>query len=196
MDVRQKQLLSYNGSSLPFACVLPVFAHVISAVGHNGLALEQCNGKMKQFFKIIALISTLLFFVIIACEAQTPNKSQADLTQTKEADVGFQCPNGTENEPHPEIKLSVGDVTKKAKELPKPKRSSEAKAARVFGKVVAEVAIDMHSGKVVWARIVSGHPLLQEAVKAVVCQARFYPSLINSATIKIGGTLTYSFRKS
>jgi outer membrane biosynthesis protein TonB len=151
---------------------------------------------MKQLFKTITLIFTLVFFVVITCEGQIPNKSQVEPTQTEEVTVGFQCPDGTENESRPEIKLSVGDVTKKAKELPKPKLPSEAKAAGVFGKVVAEVAIDIHSGKVVWARIVSGHPLLREAVKAVVCQARFYPSLINSAPIKVSGKITYSFRKS
>jgi hypothetical protein len=32
MDVRQKQRLFYRGSSETFACVQPVFAHVISAV--------------------------------------------------------------------------------------------------------------------------------------------------------------------
>jgi outer membrane biosynthesis protein TonB len=151
---------------------------------------------MKHFLKSILLIFTLLFFVAFTCKSQTPNKSQVESTQAEDSSVGFQCPSGTENEPRPEIKLTVGDVTKKAKELPLPKRSSEAKAASVFGKVVAEVAIDIHSGEVVWARIVSGHPLLQEAVKKVVCQARFYPSLINSPPVRVGGTITYKFRKS
>ena len=146
--------------------------------------------------KSLTLIFTLMFFVALACEAQTLNKSQVEPTQTEDTNIGFQCPSGTENEPRPEIKLSVGDVTKKAQKLPQPKRSSEAKAAGVFGKVVAEVAIDIHSGKVVWARIVSGHSLLQESVKDVVCQARFYPSFINSPPIRVGGTINYIFRKS
>ena len=153
------------------------------------------DGNLKQLFKTITLIFTFLFFAVISCEARTLNKLQAELTQTKDADGGFQCPSCENNQPRPKIKLSVGDVTKKAKELPKPKRPVGAKAAGAFGKVVAEVAIETHSGEVEWARIVSGHPLLQKAVKKIVCQARFYPSFINSGPTKVSGTITYSFRK-
>ena len=45
MDVRQKQLLSYGGSSEPVACPLPVFAHVISIVGLFSVNSQQISLK-------------------------------------------------------------------------------------------------------------------------------------------------------
>ena len=89
--------------------------------------------------------------------------------------------------------MSLGDVTKKARVLPKPKYPREAKNARISGIVRAEVVIDIHSGEVVWAKIDNGHPLLREAVKDVVCRAQFYPTFINSPPIRVGGIITYRF---
>ena len=103
----------------------------------------------------------------------------------------FKCPSGTSEQSQPEVKLSVGDVTKKARLLPKPKYPREAKAAKISDIVRAEVVIDILSGKVIWAKIDNGHPLLREAVKQVVCQAQFYPALIDGPPMRASGIITY-----
>ena len=55
---------------------------------------------------------------------------------------------------------------------------------------MAEVVIELQSGKVVWARIENGHSLLQKAVKQVVCRARF-PHTDDIGPIRGSGTINY-----
>ncbi len=93
----------------------------------------------------------------------------------------------------PAVKLHLGDVTKKAVEIPKPKYPRMAKTARIAGKVKAEVVIDVDTGKVVWARVLNGHPLLRESILHAACEARFAPSPINSPPIRVSGFITYKF---
>ena len=88
---------------------------------------------------------------------------------------GFRCPNRTLS-PRPNIKVQLGDVTKKAVYLPRPKRSTLTRTSENYGLVKAEVVIDMNSGRVVWAFVPSDQPLLQSAVSDVVCRARFSPT--------------------
>ncbi len=90
-----------------------------------------------------------------------------------EAD-GFRCPS-RELGPRPTGKINLGDVTKKAVYLPRPKHPQLAKTSGMYGPVTAQVVIDINSGHVVWAFVASGHPLLKSAVSDVVCRARFAP---------------------
>lgn len=117
-------------------------------------------------------------------------RTSKDESESDDEYSGFECPSGKLNQMHPDTKLSVGDVTKKARILPKPKYP---KAAKISGEVQAEVVIDAITGKIVWANIGNGHPLLREAVKNVVCQAEFYPTFINSPPIRANGIITYKF---
>ncbi len=80
--------------------------------------------------------------------------------------------------------------------MPKPKLSSEAKAAKVSGKAIVEIIVVAQTGEIVWARVKSGHPLLREAVEDVVCQARFSSAIIEGKIIGVRGTLTYDFQRS
>ena len=140
-------------------------------------------------------ITLTAFFVIglaVACFAQEP-RSATERDKSEDAAISFKCPNGESEQARPEVKLSLGDVTKKARVLPKPKYPREAKDAKISGIVRAEVVIDIHSGEVVWAKIDNGHPLLREAVKEVVCRAQFHPTFINSPPIRIAGIITYRF---
>ena len=87
--------------------------------------------------------------------------------------------------------MELGDVTKKALQLPPPKYPQLAKTAGANGNVKAQVVIDINSGVVVWAETISGHPLLQAAVRDVVCKARFAP--VFDADGLVSGFLTYRF---
>ena len=89
--------------------------------------------------------------------------------------------------------MDLGEVTKKAVQLPRPRYPQLAKTAGAYGNVKAQVAIDINTGAVVWAQTVSGHPLLQAAVRDVVCKARFAPLL--DANGFVGGTVTYHFAR-
>ena len=89
--------------------------------------------------------------------------------------------------------MDLGDVTKKALQLPRPKYPQLAKTAGASGDVKAQVVIDINSGAVVWAQTISGHPLLRSAVRDVVCKARF--ARVNDVDGFVAGTLTYRFAR-
>jgi TonB family protein len=67
-----------------------------------------------------------------------------------------------------------------------------AKAARVSGAVMVEVAI-AGTGKVTSAKILSGHPLLKEASLAAARQWKFTPVSSGDAAEQITGTITFDF---
>jgi|SRR5258708_4826151 len=131
---------------------------------------------MKLLFTF-ALLSSTVILVSGVCAAQV------------EID-GFRCPS-RELTPRPTVKLNLGDVTKKAVYLPRPKYPQLAKTSGMYGPVKTEVVIDINSGRVVWAFVVSGHPLLKSAVSDVVCRARFVQT--NDADGFASGSITYRF---
>lgn len=90
------------------------------------------------------------------------------------------------------VPVSAGVLNSKAVSLPKPEYPSTAKTAGAQGKVVVELTID-ETGKVVKARAVSGHPLLQKAAVAAALQARFSPTILSGEPVSITGTISYNF---
>ncbi|HYY96938.1 MAG TPA: energy transducer TonB, partial [Pyrinomonadaceae bacterium] len=76
--------------------------------------------------------------------------------------------------------------------LPKPDYPAAAKSAGAEGRVVVELTID-ETGKVIKARAVSGHPLLQKAAVAAALQARFSPTILSGAPVSVTGTINYTF---
>jgi TonB family protein len=84
---------------------------------------------------------------------------------------------------------------------PEPEYPAAAKAAHISGQVVVRIVID-ERGRVVWARAISGHRLLQEAALKAACHARFrpirlvkamYPTMRYGKAVKYSGSLEYSF---
>jgi outer membrane biosynthesis protein TonB len=138
------------------------------------------------------LAAALVIGIFAPCAAR---QGPAGRDESEVVSVGFDCPSGESNPNRPEAKLSLGDVTKKARVLPKPAYPRQARAAKISGVVRAEVVIDMHSGRVAWARVGGGHPLLREAVKGVVCGAQFYPVITNGPPFSVSGIITYRFGK-
>ena len=90
--------------------------------------------------------------------------------------------------------IRVGSLNTKVKEFPQPEYPEEAKVAGVAGVVKVNVVVDV-DGRVVRARVISGHPLLREAVKKVVCRARFPHAFINGTPIWVSGILKYRFTR-
>ena len=80
----------------------------------------------------------------------------------------------------------------KAISLPKPAYPQIAISVRAAGTVAVQVLID-ETGKVVSARAVSGHPLLQAAAVKAAYQAKFSPTLLGNQPVKVSGVITYNF---
>lgn len=88
--------------------------------------------------------------------------------------------------------LSGGVLNGKATELPKPKFPAAARAVRVTGAVPVQVLID-EKGEVFAAQAVSGHPLLKSSATIAACNAKFMPTLLSGAPVKVSGIITYNF---
>jgi periplasmic protein TonB len=94
--------------------------------------------------------------------------------------------------PKPKAPISGGVLNGKAISLPKPPYPAIAKAARASGTVTVQVTID-ESGKVISARAVGGHPLLQQAAVQAAYGARFSPTQLSGQPVKVTGVITYNF---
>lgn len=88
--------------------------------------------------------------------------------------------------------VHAGTLIGKALYNPKPEYPKKAKEAGISGKVEVAVAIN-ERGEVACVQVITGHPLLQEAVKKVVCDTRFKPLKLNNKPFVFAGILTYNF---
>jgi hypothetical protein len=150
-------------------------APVNSGVRRNESSSLVSDKSMRLTLTTLHLCLVALLGVAV-CVAQQGNSPTADESKERGEVVGFRCPDREMNQPRPETKLDLGDVTKKAVELPRPDSSRWSRGSRITGIAQAEVVIDINSGKVVWARLLNGHPLLRLSVGDVVCRARFSPT--------------------
>lgn len=88
--------------------------------------------------------------------------------------------------------VSGGILNGKAVELPAAKFPAAAKAVKASGTVAVQIVID-ENGDVISAAAVSGHPLLRGAATDAAKAAKFSPTFINGAGVKVSGVLTYNF---
>ncbi|MFN2500333.1 MAG: TonB family protein [Pyrinomonadaceae bacterium] len=131
---------------------------------------------MKQTFRMS--LGLVVMMAWLACQRPVHSKSpvatsifQATETTPTEQSQDTACLDPTVRKPRT---IYFGILNSKAIDIPKPVYPVQAKDAKISGVVKAGVVID-ETGKVIWARVETGHPLLQAAVKTVVCQARVKP---------------------
>jgi TonB family protein len=108
--------------------------------------------------------------------------------------------------------INGGVLNGKAVSLPKPEYSAEAKAAKIQGTVSIQVLIDEQGNvisaepadlKAVVVRSADGstqtvepepvNPILVEAAQRAAMEAKFSPTLLSGAPVKVRGTITYRF---
>lgn len=97
-----------------------------------------------------------------------------------------------ESFPRPRAPITGGILNGKAISKPKPAYPPIAKAAGASGLVTVQITFD-EEGKVISARAVGGHPLLQQAGVQAAYQARFPPVRLSGVPVKVTGVLTYNF---
>jgi TonB family protein len=91
-------------------------------------------------------------------------------------------------ETRPVKKVDIGSALKKVA----PSYPSEAKAARVSGKVEVQVTIS-EEGRVIEAVAIRGHELLREAAVQAAKEWVFKPTKADGAPVKVLGILTFNF---
>ena len=90
------------------------------------------------------------------------------------------------------LNLSKEVLQGKATSLPKPIYPEMAKRIRLQGTVTVQVLID-ETGKVISAKAVAGHPLLNLEATRAAWQARFSPTKLGDQAVKVSGMITYNF---
>lgn len=94
--------------------------------------------------------------------------------------------------PNRPVRVSEGVLNGKALSKPPPTYPQIAKTARASGAVTVQIVVD-EIGRVISARAVGGHPLLQQAAQQAAYQARFSPTLLSNQPVKVSGVITYNF---
>lgn len=94
--------------------------------------------------------------------------------------------------PHPEVSVKANVLCGKAISMPKPPYPAVALAAKASGPVAVQVVVD-ERGRVIWARAVNGHPLLQAASVRAACRARYTPTEISGRPVKVATIISYNF---
>ncbi len=92
----------------------------------------------------------------------------------------------------PTMPVSSGVVNGRAISLPRPAYPALARAAHASGIVSVQVTID-EEGKVIAARAVAGHPLLQTAAVQAARRAQFTPVRLSGQAVKVTGVINYNF---
>jgi TonB family protein len=67
-----------------------------------------------------------------------------------------------------------------------------ARQIHLQGQVSVQVLVD-ETGRVVSAKVVSGHPLFVAESQRAALQARFAPTKLSDQPVKVSGVITYNF---
>jgi protein TonB len=88
--------------------------------------------------------------------------------------------------------ICAGCERGKVKTAPPPCYPAIARAAKASGKVVVKVVVD-ENGKVIWAQIERGHPLLRLPTLRAACHIQFEPYVCNGRAVRAADYITYNF---
>lgn len=100
-----------------------------------------------------------------------------------------------ENTEPAELIIAVGMLDGRAVEKPAPCYPVLVEKAHLGGRTVVEVLINT-KGEVEHAGIVSGHPVVYNAVLEAARQAKFWPTLVQGQPVKVSGFLSYDLDES
>ena len=191
--------------------------HLSLLVKEQGLRLlrdkddEESQGQAVSYSISAAALSAELGFSSLAIsykdEAEALLKSNSDLssfvpamteedrrrydnipsTAAPARPTVFSDPN-----PPPKARVSAGVLNGRAVKLVKPSFPAEAQKAGASGQVTVQVVFD-EQGKVIWARAISGHPLLRGASEDAAWQSTFPPLKLSGELVKVTGFVIYNF---
>src|SRR5437763_10499713 len=157
------------------------------------------NGKTEQTKPMNAASSTEMRAAASLPAVTSFDKSRSSVIQPPTANVLAVAVDSKNNSipneaPAPRIlrPLSGGVLNGKALSLPVPAYPEIARRARTAGKVEVDVVVD-ESGKVISAQAVSGPPSLRDAAVEAAKRARFSPTRLSGAAVKISGSINYNF---
>lgn len=94
--------------------------------------------------------------------------------------------------PQPAAKVSGGILNGRALNGIKPPYPAAAREAGVSGTVEVRIVFD-ETGKVIWAKAVSGHPKLREVAEDAAWETKFSPTILSGQPVRTSGIMLYNF---
>lgn len=96
--------------------------------------------------------------------------------------------------PRPSVIRSSGPLNGKALNLVQPGYPATARQMNIVGEVRVEIVIG-ENGRVLEARVTSGHPLLRPGIESAAKGSTFTPTMLNGQPIKVTGYIVYHFKR-
>jgi Ca-activated chloride channel family protein len=124
-----------------------------------------------------------------------PTPARADAPSPPPSEVAAATPSAPgKKEAAKKVPVSAGVLNGKALTLPRPGYPPMAKSSGITGTVIIEVTID-ERGNVSDVRVLSGHPMLQQAALSAARQAKFSPTILSGEPVRVKGTINYTFNR-
>jgi TonB family protein len=191
--------------------------HLSLLIKQQGLALvqnkddEESRGYVVGLSITAAILSDELGFSTLA----SSYKNEAEGLLLRQPDLGAFVPAVSEAErrryeviksavsrkmptvvsdsnPQPAAKVSGGVLNGRSLNKVKPVYPASARAAGASGTVEVRIVFD-ETGKVIWAKAVSGHPQLRQAAEDAAWQTEFSPTILSGQPVRTSGILLYNF---
>ncbi len=94
--------------------------------------------------------------------------------------------------PQPQAKVSGGVLNGRALNKVKPTYPADARAVGASGTVEVRIVFD-ETGKVIWAKAVSGHPTLRQVAEDAAWKTKFSPTILSGQPVRTAGIMLYNF---
>jgi len=127
-----------------------------------------------------------------APEQVKPQPQPQSKPETQPTSPTAQTPTNTQSSSEEKAPAEGGFLNGKAIDLPKAVYPDEARKSHAAGTVQVQVLVD-ETGKVISARASFGPEVLREAAVKAAMRARFKPTIVDGAAVKVSGILTYDF---
>ena len=98
----------------------------------------------------------------------------------------------SDTNPPPRARVSGGILNGRALNRIKPGYPADARQAGASGTVEVRIVFD-ETGKVIWAKAVSGHPQLRQVAEDAAWQTKFSPTVLSGEPVKTSGIPLYNF---
>ena len=99
---------------------------------------------------------------------------------------------GADTNPPPHAPITGGILNGKALKLARPTYPSAARESGASGPVQVRVVID-ETGKVIYAKAISGHPDLRKVSEDAALRSEFSPTKLAGQPVKVSGVIQYNF---
>jgi TonB family protein len=143
--------------------------------------------------RVICVVFLLLLLYSLTVERQVSAQKEDRGTDEERARILEECvmPDRPKPQVEPGAKRNSG-LCGKAISLPKPAYPEEAKVQKVSGTVRIIIVID-EKGRVIWAQVAEGHPLLRDASIKAACRSLHSPLKISDHAVKASSQIVYNF---